>query len=237
MLRLAICDDMPAFSQKIQDLLNNWENRPCNLHIDIYTVADALLKAHCAAPYDIILLDVVMPLLNGIEAAHKLRQTDSTVRIVFLTSSSEFAVDAFAIRANHYLLKPVEPSMLYRCLNELYHEIQKNAACIVIRNNATIHRILLQEIESVEAHLKHMQITRTDGSTLWSTDPLYYFEEKLLAQKNFIKCHRSYLVNLYHVQTYTKKELIMRSGRQIPISRNAHKTVEETYFSLLFDEN
>ena len=237
MLRLAICDDMLDFSQRIQDFLIHWENRPCDLHIDIYTEADALLKAHFAAPYDMILLDVVMPLLSGIEAARELRQTDSTVRIVFLTSSSEFAVDAFAVRANHYLLKPVEPSMLYRCLNELYHEIQKNAECIVIRNNATIHRILLQEIESVEAHLKHMQITRTDGSILWSTDPLYYFEEKLLAQKNFIKCHRSYLVNLYHVQTYTKKELIMRSGRQIPISRNAHKTVEETYFSLLFDEN
>ena len=235
MLRLAICDDMPVFFKEIQTLLEEWNDCPCSLHIDTYTEADALLKAHQKNPYDIILMDVIMPLLNGIEAARELRQTDSTVRIVFLTNSTEFAVDAFAVRANHYLLKPVDPLKLYQCLNELYRDIQKNAECIIIRNNTAIHRILLQDIESVEAHLKQMQIIQTDGTSLWATDPLYYFEEKLLSKKNFIKCHRSYLVNLYQVQTYTKNEFTMRTGQQIPISRNAHKNVEEAYFSLLFD--
>ena len=236
MLRLAICDDMPEFLEEFQTLLKQWNNCPSTLHIDTYTDADALLKAHFTIPYDIILMDVVMPLLNGIEAARELRQTDSTVRIVFLTNSAEFAVDAFAVRANHYLLKPVDPSKLYQCLSELYHDIQKNAECIIIRNNTTIHRILLQNIESVEAHLKKMQVTQTDGTSLWATDPLYFFEEKLLSKKNFIKCHRSYLVNLYHVKTYAKNEFTMRTGHQIPISRNAQKKVEEAYFSLLFDE-
>lgn len=237
MLRLAICDDMPVFSKEIQTLLEQWNDRPCCFHIDTYTEADSLLKAHFTDPYDIILMDVIMPLFNGIEAARELRQTDSTVRIVFLTNSAEFAVDAFAVRANHYLLKPIDPSKLYQCLNDLYHDIHQNAESIIIRNNATIYRILLQDIESVEAHLKQMQIILTDGSSLWATDPLYYFEEKLLSKKNFIKCHRSYLVNLYHVQTYTKNELTMRTGQQIPISRNAHKKVEEAYFSLLFDKS
>lgn len=237
MLRIAICDDMPIFLQEIQTQLNNWKDRPCVLHIDTYTAADALLKAHQLAPYDIILMDIVMPLLNGIEAARELRQTDSSVPIVFLTNSTDFAVDAFAVRANHYLLKPVDASMLYQCLNDLYHNIHKKDEYIIFRNHAaTVHRILVQDIESVEAHLKQMQIILTDGRSLWSTDPLYYFEEKLLKKNYFIKCHRSYLVNLYHIQTLTKNQLTMRAGHQIPVSRNAQKKVEEAYFSLLFDE-
>ena len=119
-------------------------------------------------------------------------------------------------------------------ISSMYHDIQKNAECIIIRNNSTIHRIRLQEIESVEANLKQMQIIRTDGSTLWGTDPLYYFEEKLLAQKNFIKCHRSYIINLFRVDSYTSNAITMRSGNNIPLSRSYSTEFKETYFQYVF---
>ena len=74
-------------------------------------------------PFDIILLDVVMPLLNGIEAANELREKDKNVKIVFLTSSPEFAVASYTVKASNYLLKPVEPAKLFACLDELIIEI------------------------------------------------------------------------------------------------------------------
>ena len=83
MLRIAICDDMLSFLHQIQDYLTHWDNQPDELCVDTFREADSLLVAHQHTPYDIILLDVVMPLLNGIDAAREIRQADSRVRIVF----------------------------------------------------------------------------------------------------------------------------------------------------------
>ena len=234
MLKIAICDDAPQHLFQIRDLLESWNNRPDHLHIDTYTDADSLIASHHVTPYDIILMDVVMPLLNGIDAAKEIRQFDTVVRIVFLTFSTEFAIDAFAVRASHYLLKPVDPKALYDCLNELYKEIFKQTESIMIHCNNSIQRVPLLEIESIEARLKHMLITLANGDTLWATEPLYYFENRLLSLNYFFKCHRSYIVNLYHVRSFTKKDLFTLSGRTLPISRNSSKDFESAYMNLLF---
>jgi len=67
-------------------------------------------------------------------------------------------------------------------------------------------------------------------------DPLYTYEDKLLLKDGFYKCNRSYIVNIYKIDTYTPKEIIMRSGYRIPISRSYHKKFESVYFELLFGQ-
>jgi len=235
MLRIALCDDAPQFLRQLYGLLEYWPHRPNDIHVDTFGDADSLMSSHRNAPYDIILMDIVMPLLNGIEAAKELRQSDDSVRIVFLTTSTEFAIDAFAVHASHYLLKPVEPKALYDCLDRLCADISKQTEYLVVRSNVAVHRIPLQDIEVIEAHQKHSLITLISGEMIHAVEPLYYFEEKLLANGTFFKCHRSYIINLFRIRTYTQKELQMRSGYRIPISRNSHKEFETAYFSLLFD--
>lgn len=235
MLKIAICDDMPEFLLQIRDMLRHWEHRPDDLSIHTFEDADALLAAHRSAPFDIILLDVVMPLLNGIEAARELRQIDRSVKVVFLTSSPEFAIDAFTVKASHYLLKPLDPQAFFLCLDELCKEIRQQSRSLTVRSFTGVHRISLQTIETIEAHQKHALLSLTDGNTIEAVEPLYFFEEKLLLEDGFFKCHRSYIVNLYHIKTYTQKELHMRSGCRIPIARSVHKEFESAYFELLFE--
>lgn len=112
MLRIAICDDMSEFllSTKIQ--LEQWKDKPEELIIELFNNGDSLIEAHIANPYDIIFLDVLMPLLNGIETASEIRKHDRSVKIVFLTSTSAFAVDSYTVHADNYLLKPVAQDKL-----------------------------------------------------------------------------------------------------------------------------
>ena len=237
MLRIAICDDMPEFLRQTRRTIEHWDDRPDNLYIETFEDADSLLTSHHNKPFDIILLDIIMPLLNGLDAAKEIRQTDSNVKIVFLTHSSEYAVDSYTVKARNYLLKPINTNALFECLSELCEEIAQQAKFLTIRSTTAVHRIMLQDIEVIEAHQKHTLLSLSNGSVIEAVEPLYYFEEKLLPDIEFYKCHRSYIVNLYRIKTYTQNELLMRCGYRIPISRSAHKNFEAAYFSLLFGGN
>ena len=234
MLRLAICDDMQEFLSDTKNKIEQWEGKPEDLVVELFTDGDGLIESHTANPFDIILLDVVMPLINGIETAAEIRKTDMTVKIVFLTTSSEYALDAFTVHANHYLLKPVDDVKLFECLDMQLKERISNERCINIRDGAVMHRVPLRDIEYMEAQGKKVKFMLSGGSMKESNNPFYHFEEKLLFEDGFFKCHRSYVVNIFKISTYTQTEITMNSGARIPISRGTRAEFESAYFELLF---
>lgn len=234
MLRIAICDDMTEFLFQIRDIVNGWRTGPEDFFIQTFPSADTLIDAHISSPFDIILLDVVMPFLNGMEAAREIRQFDSNVKIVFLTTSSEYAVESYTVRANNYILKPFQAEVIHRCLDQLYLDIQQQIRCLTIKGTHTIHRIPVQDIEYIEAQNKQVIFSLSNNTQITAFMPLYHFEKELLISDGFLKCHRSYIVNLYRIETYTQKEIKMRSGYRIPISRSCQKNFEDVYFELLF---
>lgn len=234
MFRLAICDDVSEFLYSTKKLLEKWENKPIDLTVELFTDGDSLIEAHMSKPFDIILLDVVMPLLNGIEAAAEIRKFDKSVKIVFLTSSSEFAVESYTVDADNYLLKPINHDKLFCCLNKLYTDILDKSKCITVKSTTAVYRIELRNIEYIEAQGKKVLFALSDGSTIEAHNTFYFYEDKLLLEDGFFKCHRSYIVNIYKITTYTQKEIKMQSGFRIPISRNCHKEFETAYFELLF---
>ena len=236
MLRIAICDDCPDFLEQVVSMLNHWPNRPSDLKFECFSDGDALLNAHSESPFDIILIDVVMPLLNGIETARELRIQDKSVKVVFLTSSPEYAVDSYTVKASNYLLKPLDVKALYRCLDELYAELRQNARSITVRSINITHRVELSSIEFIESQNKHIVFVLSNGTTIESIQPLYFFEDKLTLSDGFFKCHRSYIVNLHQIDTYSAKEIQLRSGICIPISRSHHKEFETAYFSAIFSK-
>lgn len=234
MLRVAICDDMAEFLQSARALVAQWENGPDDLQVELFEDGDALINAHNAKPFDIILLDVVMPLLNGIDTAAEIRKKDKAVKIVFLTASPEFAVASYTVKADNYLLKPVSREQLNRCFDELYSDILDAARSITVRDQSAVYRVELRNIEYLEAQRKQVRLSLSDGNTINASEPFYTYEEKLLREEGFFKCHRSYIVNLRRISTYTQKEITMRSGVRIPISRSYHKAFEAAYFELVF---
>jgi len=195
MLGIASCDDMPEFLQKTSGLICGWQNRPEFFSLETFSDGDSLIAAHAGKPFDILFLDVVMPLLNGIETAREIRQTDRSVKIVLLTSSSEFAVVSYTVKADNYLLKPLSPEALYRCLDELQADIRENARSIIVKSPTSVHRVPFRDIEYIEAQNKLVLFSLANGESVSSTEPLYSLENKLLLSDGFFKCHRSYIVN------------------------------------------
>ena len=233
-MRIALCDDEPEQLKQMRSLILGWDECPGDLAVSCYENGDALLRAHNAAPFDIVFLDVIMPLLNGMETAKELRQSDKSVKLVFLTSSPDYAVDAFGVKASNYLLKPLDPEKLYQCLRELSQELEASVRRICIRSPHTLHRIAMADIEYVESQNKRILFVLANGQTILSGEPLYTFEDKLTLEDGFFKCSRSFIVNIHRIDTFTAKEIRTRSGARISISRSLHREFEQAYFSVLF---
>jgi DNA-binding LytR/AlgR family response regulator len=233
-LRIAVCDDDQNFLQQAKQLLDSWVC-PSGTHLtEVFSDGDALISAHGKSPFDIILLDVVMPLLSGMEAAREIRQTDKTVKLVFLTSSPEFAVESYTVKADNYLLKPINKERFFACLDELKADLEAASKSITVKSPAAVHRIKLLEIEHLESQGKHVFFSLSGSRSLYGMEPLYTYEKALTLKDGFFKCHRSYLVNIHKIRTFTPKEITMNSGIRIPISRSCQKEFETAYFTTLF---
>ena len=235
-IKIGICDDSSAFLQQLKFMIDHWDNCPQNVSTELFEDGEGLLFAHARTPFDIILLDVVMPTLNGIEVVRKIRLNDKNVKIVFLTSSSDFAVESYTVKANNYLLKPIEPTKLFDCLDELISEIQSVSRCLIIKGTDAVHKIPFSSIEYAESQSKHIIFYTTDNRAIKSSEPLYIYESTLAPQDGFYKCHRSYIVNIHHIDSFSPTEVIMRSGCRIPISRSHRKDFEDIYFHVIFEK-
>lgn len=234
MLRIAVCDDMSEFLKSVDGLVSSWRCDGGAVTVSLFDNGYSLIEEHAKLPFDIILLDVVMPLIGGIETAAEIRRSDRSVKLVFLTSSPEFAVESYSVKASNYLLKPIDPEKLYACLDELYYDINEHSGSMVVRDASAAHKIRFSDIEYVEAQGKQVAFFMRDGTLIRASEPFYSYERLLLSEHGFLKCHRSYVVNVSSVETYTPKEITVRSGTRIPISRNAQKTFETAYFEIMF---
>ena len=177
-MRIALCDDQQIQLEQLRGMILNWANKPDDLNIHIFDNGDALLRAHGTIPFDLIFLDVIMPLFNGMEVAREIRQSDKNVKLVFLTTTADFAVDAFSVKASNYLLKPLDPQKLHQCLDDLSQELRSSVRRICVKGPHTLHRISVGDIEYLEAQNKRILFVLSGGHTILSSEPLYAYEEK-----------------------------------------------------------
>ncbi|MBQ4342985.1 MAG: response regulator transcription factor [Erysipelotrichaceae bacterium] len=234
MIRIGIRDDSKAFLNQIKDMIELWNDKPQTIVTELFEDGDTLIQSHKKKPFDLLILDIVMPLLNGLDTAKEIRSKDKAVKIIFLSSSSEFAIDSYSVKASNYLLKPVHPEQLYICLKECIEEMNFSSKTLSVKISEMVYRIPLSSIEYVEAQNKHVCIHMKNGKSLLTSEPLYLLENKLLLSDGFYKCHRSYIVNIHHISKYSSKEVTMHSNDKIPISRGLRNSFETAYFSVLF---
>ena len=235
-IRIACCDDKKEEIELIKNCIDNWKEKPSDVFFTYFSDADTLIRSHTHSPFDILLLDIVMPLLNGIEAAREIRQMDQNVKIIFLSSSSEYGVESYTVQASNYLLKPFTETQLISCLQTELQHYAKKEKMITIKSQFGFCRVPIRELEYLEAQNKHVLFCLSNGSSIESIQPFNLVIDDLTVLDGFFKCHRSYAVNLYQIVTYTSKEITMKSGKNIPIARSIQKQFEEAYFSLFFKE-
>lgn len=139
-----------------------------DIHVKLYRFdnGDDLINIHKKECMDIIFLDIVMPLFNGIDTAKELRSENHNVPIVFLTSSREFAVESYEVKALNYLLKPVDESRMFDVLENFRKEYQKKDEYFTAKTQTGFSRIKIKDIEYLEAQNKTVIVHLINSTTI-----------------------------------------------------------------------
>lgn len=235
MFKIAVCDDEKTYLDNIQDAIKRWsEERNVAIDIAAFDNGDSLIEHLKAEKLDMVFLDIMMPLFNGMELAHEIRKNDSVLKIVFLTSSPEFAVESYDVKASGYLLKPLSYDKLCRILDDSLHENETEPDNVILKTIMGYQKIYFHDIECIEAQNKKVVFKKNDGSSVEVFNTFSNFADNLTMEKGFFKCHRSYIVYMPNIDHFNQQEITTKSGLRIPVSRGYSKNFKEAYFSYMF---
>ena len=235
MLKIAVCDDSRELLEKVEKDLHEYENvrnTPATVHT--YTNAVDLLDGLKKTDYDILILDIIMPGFTGMQAAHEIRKFNEEIKIIFLTSSKEFAIESYSVGAYYYLLKPVLNEKLFSVLDKVVSEITSKQESCVIYTHMGIVNIPFARIECLEVYNKHLVFHLSDGSTKETRGALTDYENVFLERKEFLKIHRSYILNMDYIHSIEAGEIVTYSGKRFPVSRLVAKDIKEHYMNYIF---
>lgn len=237
MMKIAVCDDEIHFIDAVCSLLEQWgRERGMKLALYRFTNGDDLIEAHQRECMDLIILDVIMPLLSGIDTARELRNTNQTVPIVFLTSSREFAVDSYEVKALNYLIKPIDQAHFFRILDEFLKTYHFTKNFFTAKTADGFCRIAISDVDYLEAQNKQVVVHLSSGRIITIRELFSKCVEVFSPENGFCCCHRSYIVNLNNVERFSKTEVTTIYNAVIPISRNSYAMFKETYFNHMFGE-
>ncbi len=229
-MRIALCDDLTIERQQVIGALHSVIT---DFTVDEFEDGNELIKSHKTLPYDLIMLDILMPAISGMDTAAILRKTDTTTPIVFVSTSEEFGVMSYRVLAFDYLLKPIDKEQLKACMKRLFVQQKRRKQYITITYSGIETKILLSNIQCIESNLRKVIFTLTENQPIEIVGKLTDFEEFLLMH-GFCRCHKSYLVNMAHIDILKGDMFYLTSGKTVKISRAYLPSAKKAYFDYLF---
>lgn len=238
-MEITICDDSIKDLLNMEKLLLKYKSKypDKNFTLEKYSDPSRLYQKIAAGKLtDIYILDMLMPKRTGIDLGRQIRMTGSENVIIYITSSEDYALDAYKVRAVRYLLKPLDENRLFEALDFAFSYTQtKTEPTYMIKTKNGLLTRACSKIEYIENAGRKLEIHLSDGEILKSLFIRRSFEEEiqeLTVHKNFLLIHKSFLVNLNYVKQLTADSITMYSGRQLPVSRANSSKVKREY--LLF---
>lgn len=232
---IAVCDDQASELELITRLLQTWQEERCTpVRCHTFRSAGELLDAARCERFTLYLLDVMMPGVDGMEAAREIRSFDAAADIVFLTSSPGFAYESYGVRAMEYLLKPVSARLLFPVLDQLALREQKPQDGLTIKSGTLLVRVPFSQLAYVEVNGKHLYFNLADGQVREAAGSLREYEDELLARPEFVRIHRSYIVNMMQISELSNAGVHTFSGKELPVSRLLYPQLQREYMKLLF---
>lgn len=225
--RIAICDD-DYMSREANALMTRkiLEEEGLPYEIEVFESASGLLSAMKKTSFQILLLDVMMTDMDGMELALELRKQKSDVDIIFISGDRDTALRGYEVAAARYLIKPVMLERLKEALLYCY-ERYKSSMDFIVLSNVRNCKIFLSEICYIEAYERgacfHLKEDSVDTKLKMNE------VEALLPEERFIQCHRAFIVNLSEIRTVRRFEIELKSGEVIPVSRGRYSKVIEQF--------
>lgn len=239
---IALCDDEPAELEKTEKLLGDYEKKypGSEFMIRCFESVGELLCLFREKNYipDLIFMDIYMPDKNsnswplGMEAARELRDMNYKGKIVFLTTSREYALEAFDVDALQYMVKPVSKEKLFSVLNRFLKDIEEERKkYILLRIEGKLVRVSLNDIVCCEAQGKRQCLYLADGTQYILRMTMTELYEQLSQYQEFAKIGAAFIVNIGYIGTLNAKEICMDNGRKIYLPRGTYKGLREQYFN------
>lgn len=230
-MRIAVCDDEKAQRRLIINYLQEWA-RASGQILDILEFPDGESLLFCwedKKDFDLLILDIEMGRLSGMELAERIRGEDEEIPILFITGYETYMAQGYEVAAIQYLLKPLSKEKLFAVLDRLQRK-RKPEEKLTFLTGEGVLLLAPSDIWFAEAR-GHQCILSTAQGSFQIRHSITELLKMLSGQKGFVRCHRSYLVNLRHISAITKTELVMDDFRRLPVSRGAYRAVNEAFIA------
>ena len=238
MIHIAICDDSKQERQILAALFKRYQElhaTPLQIHIfqNGFSLLDAIDQGK---RFDITILDILMPGENGIEIARNIRASGTDTEIIFLTSSPEYAVDSYEVKAQNYLLNPVTEEKFFASIDSILAELDEKdtASFIIYTTEKQYSRIRVSSLVYGEVTHRTITLHLADQTMISAIMTFTEFLDILKAYPDFIYPHRSYAVNMHYIQYVTKSDIILTDGQKIPLSRNNYTKISEQFLNFAY---
>ena len=215
-MNIAICDDDLLYMNQVKEMIEKWgKEHHEDVSIYLFNHGDALINSYQKSHIEVILL---------------------VVKIIFLTSSPEFALESYDVKASGYLLKPTTYEKLCSLLNDCKQAFHYEPESIIVKTDKGYRKIYYHLIECVEAQNKKVLFCLNDGECLEVLDTFVHCSNELTTNDAFYKCHRSYLVHMPAIDHFNSIEIETKTHKKVPIARSYAKSFKEAYFEYMFKE-
>jgi len=228
-MRVAICDDNVQDAEQVCTLLHeHFEKNGFLGEIQTFRMGEALLEAFHAHAFDVVFLDIYMDGMDGIKTAEKLRKIDPTFALVFITTSVDHALDSFSLGTLGYVVKPIKREDADRAFAKCRNVFLKNGRFQEVISNRMKLKVPLSKILYIETYGRETTFRTMDGE-IKSTAPMPLEELEGSLGYPFLRCHRSYIVNLNHVETLQIDNFRMEDGSLVPLRQRGRGELRDAY--------
>ena len=217
-MKIALCDDDEKELSNIRSLLDSYQkthNIPFTYQ-EYHSSCELALRAS-KERFDIYLLDILMPHMTGMQLAREIRTFDHAADIIFLTTSSDFAVESYTVKATNYLMKPVSSNAFFAAMDDIL-------------------RVKTQELIYVEAQNRKVIYYTSGREQIVCTELFSSVCNSLLQHREFIQVHRSFLVNMNYIRSIGTMDMCLHNGTNIPLAQRRVADIKKHYLAFQMEE-
>lgn len=239
MVQIAVCDDNIDELSNIIQLINQYRiSKNLNCEYAVFQNGFELISVlEKGKSFDLYCLDIIMPAFTGIDVAKEIRVFDKNVPILFFTSSPEFALESYSVKAINYVLKPISKEKLFFTFDEVLERIKMpEEDAIIVKSIEGIQKILISTLVFAEIIGRNVLYHLLSGKIIECTQSFTSVCDKLMKYNCFIKTHRAYIVNMQYVNTIENHQVILQNLSTVPIAQGKAREIKQHYLDFQMEE-
>ena len=232
-MRIAICDDEKSYIEKIKKDIKSFQTHENEFEFSEFESVEEVIAEFSNDKYDLLILDIEMKDLNGLQTAEFIRQLDKNVILIFMTGYDKFVYQGYEVKAFRYILKNQPEPIYFKQLSDTIQEYYRNKKYIKVIDDGIEKELLTVDILYIEVY-SHQIVIHTFNKEYYQKGKLSDYE-KMLEECLFVRSDKSVLINVTNIDYIKKNQVFMKNGKILYVSRNHLEKITRAF--LKFSRN